>query len=284
VGVILNFADMRPVYEKQGVVFHTVVASTSPDKQKSYNDLRAGKYDDMIKEVLDPLDEKFMNAVRENRKDKGVEDRHLTGKVFFARDVMGVFVDSIGTIETAILRAAELAQEAHDNNTNNLNKISSMNQFILLNAVLGVPSLESVDEVVSLNEEQLTEIEGALEQTNLVVAERDTAISERNSANAARDLAVTERETAVADRETAVAARTTAENELAGVIALFNAIDTTVAAAQTPAEKAAAISALLAAKPGVKPAGNLEEEDPDANLKTEVDWKVIDSLEHNQNV
>jgi protease-4 len=284
VGVILNFADMRPVYEKQGVVFHTVVASTSPDKQKSYNDLRAGKYDDMIKEVLDPLDEKFMNAVRENRKDKGVEDRHLTGKVFFARDVMGVFVDSIGTIETAILRAAELAQEAYDNNTNNLNKISSMNQFILLNAVLGVPSLESVDEVVSLNEEQLTEIEGALEQTNLVVAERDTAISERNSANAARDLAVTERETAVAERETAVADRNTAENELAGVIALFDAIDTTVAAAQTPAEKAAAISALLAAKPGVKPAGNLEEEDPAANLETEVDWKVIDSLEHNQNV
>jgi len=260
VGVILNFADMRPVYEKQGVVFHTVVASTSPDKQKSYNDLRAGKYDDMIKEVLDPLDEKFMNAVRENC--PAAEDRHLTGKVFFSRDVMGVFVNSIGTIETAILRAAELAKEAHDNNTNNLNKISSMNQFILLNAVLGVPSLESVDEVVSLNQEQLTEIEGALEQTNLVVAERDTAISERNSANAARDLAVTERETAVADRETAVAARTTAENELAGVIALFDAIDTTVAAAQTPAEKAAAISALLAAKPGVKPAGNLDTADP----------------------
>jgi protease-4 len=264
VGVILNFADMRPVYEKQGVVFHTVVANTSPDKQKSYNDLRAGKYDEMRKEVLDPLDEKFMNAVRENR--PAAEDRHLTGKVFFARDVMGVFVDSIGTIETAIVRAAELAEPESDSdsNTNQLSKnITSMKQFTLLNAVLGVPSLESVDEVVSLNEEQLAEIEGALEQTNLVVAERDTAFAERNSANAARDLAVTEREAAVAERETAVADRTTTENELAGVIALFNAIDTTVAAAPTPAEKAAAISALLAARPGDKPAGNLEEGDPD---------------------
>lgn len=282
VGVILNFADMRPVYEKQGVVFHTVVASTSPDKQKAFNDLRAGKYDEMIKEVLDPLDEKFMNAVRENRPQ--VEDRHLTGKVFFARDVMGVFVDSIGTIETAILRAAELAEELNsDSNTNNLKNITSMKQFTLLNAVLGVPSLESVDEVVSLNEEQLAEIEGALEQTNLVVAERDTAIAARDEAAAARDLAVTEREAAAAERETAVADRDTAQNELTAAIALFDAIDGAVAAAQTPAEKAAAISALLASKPGAKPAGNLEDEDPDAT-SPEVDWATIDSLEHNKNV
>lgn len=282
VGVILNFADMRPVYEKQGVVFHTVVASTSPDKQKTYNDLRAGKYDEIIKEQLDVLDEKFMNAVRENR--PMVEDRHLTGKVFFARDVMGVFVDSIGTIETAIIRAAELAEQQSELNTNNLKNISSMKQFTLINAVLGVPSLESVDEVVSLNEEQLTEIEGALEQTNLVVAERDTAISERDSANTARDLAVTEREAAVAEVETAVAERDTAQNELAAAIALFDAIDGKVAAAQTPAEKAAAISAILAAKPGAKTEGILETEDTDAGASNDVDWATIDSLEHNQNV
>ena len=159
-----------------------------------------------------------------------------------------------------------------------------MKQFTLLNAVLGVPSLESVDEVVSLNEEQLTEIEGALEQTNLVVAERDTAFAERDSANAARDLAVTEREAAVAECETAVADRTTAMHELEVFTSLIEAIDETIAAAPTTEEKVAAISALLAAKPGVKPAGNLEKEDPDANLKTEVDWNVIDSLEHNQNV
>jgi protease-4 len=283
VGVILNFADVRPVYEKQGVVFHTVLASTSPDKQKTYNDLRAGKYDDMIKEVLDPLDEKFMNAVRENRPQ--VEDRHLSGKVFFARDVMGVFVDSIGTIETAILRAAELAEPNEHTDINNSKKnISSMKQFTLLNAVLGVPSLESVDEVVSLNEEQLIEIEGALDQINQVVAERDTAFGERDSANAARDLAVTEREAAVADRETAVADRDTAQNELAAAIASINAIDETIAAAQTPEGKAAAISALLAAKPGAKPEGNLETGDPLENKSADANWDVINSLPHNVDV
>jgi len=136
-----------------------------------------------------------------------------------------------------------------------------MNQFALLNAVLGVATLESVDESVSLNEEQLAEIEGALDQINQVVAERDTAFGERDTATAARDLAVTEREAAVAERETAVADRDTAQNELAAAIASIDVIDETVAAAQTPEGKAAAISALLAAKPGAKPEVTLSEED-----------------------
>jgi ClpP class serine protease len=294
VGVILNFADMRPVYEKQGVVFHTVLASTSPDKQKTFNDLRAGKYDEIIKEQLDVLDEKFMNAVRENR--PMVEDHHLTGKVFFARDVMGVFVDAIGTIETAIVRAAELAEinsasglppsdpRPEKDSNKSIQNIYSMNQFALLNAVLGVATLESVDEVVSLNEEQLAEIEGALDQTNLVVAERDTAFGERDAATAARDLAVTEREAAVADAETAVAERTTAQNELAAAIALFDAIDGTVAAAEGHEAKAAAVRALLAAKPGAKIEGNLETEDPEAGAPVDADWETINALPHNQDV
>lgn len=107
VGVLVQFADMQPYFEKQGVAFHIVKASTSIDKVKMWEDLRAGKYDDYIKEVLDPLDEKFMDTIRTNC--PNVDDKHLTGKVFFARDVMGVYVNKIGTIEDAIFRASELA-------------------------------------------------------------------------------------------------------------------------------------------------------------------------------
>ena len=107
VGVLVQFADMQPYFEKQGVTFHIVKASTSIDKVKMWEDLRTGKYDDYIKEILDPLDEKFMNTIRANC--TNVQDKHLTGKVFFARDVMGVYVNSIGTIDDAILRASVLA-------------------------------------------------------------------------------------------------------------------------------------------------------------------------------
>jgi protease-4 len=272
VGVILNFADMRPAYEKQGVVFHTVVASTSPDKQKTYNDLRAGKYDEIIKEQLDVLDEKFMAAVRENRPQ--VEDRHLTGKVFFARDVMGVFVDSIGTIETAILRAAYMAENPEDFKSENFkNNSRSMKQFTRLNTVLGVESLESVDESVSLNADQLEMVDTALGVAETVTAERDTALEQVTTLATERDTAHELVTTVTGERDAAVAAQTTAEEQVISLtaerdaalaaIAEFDAIDHAVSAAPTAAEKATAIRTLLSSKPGLTPVNPVNNENND---------------------
>ena len=106
VGVLLSFADVQPLWEARGVKFHKVVSTYSPDKTKLFDDLMAGNYDGYRQEFLDPIALKFQSAVRSNR--PAVQDEHLTGKVFLAKDVMGVFVDRIGTIDQAIARALEL--------------------------------------------------------------------------------------------------------------------------------------------------------------------------------
>lgn len=263
VGVLMSFADIQPYWEKKGVKFHTITASTSPDKVKTWEDLRAGKYDEYIKDFLDPFDEKFMNTIRKNR--PGVEDKHLTGKIFFARDVMGVFVDSIGTLEDAILRASNLSSsDSDDSNQNHTQNKKSMKQFEKLNAALGVDSLEAVDEQVSLNEEQLQLIEDSL-------TSNDQAVQN-------------EIQQAVTERDNAVSAKTTAEESLQNTIAEIDAIDPTVAAAKTPEEKAAAIRALLSAKPGAKPEGTKGKEDPEAQQPKDADWDAINELEHNKDV
>lgn len=261
VGVLMSFADIQPYWEKLGVKFHTITASTSAEKVKMWEDLRAGKYDTYIKEVLDPLDEKFMNVIKENR--PNVTDEHLTGKVFFARDVMGVFVDSIGTLEDAILRAYELANPEDEEDSINNQNTKTMKQFEKLNAALGVESLEAVDEAVSLNEEQLEAIDSTL-------AANDQAVADARA----------EAET---QRDEAVQARQTAEENLQNAETAFDAIDTSIASAKTPEEKAEAIRALLAAQPGAKPEGNKDGEDPEAKKsKDGVDWEAIDSLPHNK--
>lgn len=259
VGVLMSFADVQPFYEKQGVKFHTITASTSVEKVKMWEDLRAGKYEAYIKEVLDPLDEKFMNTVKNNR--PNVEDKHLTGKLFFARDVMGVFVDSIGTIETAIARAWEMANpEEESTESNNTNK-KEMEQYEALNGVLGVESLESQDEHVSLNEEQL-------EALNTALAENEQAVAAaRSEAEGERDTALSERDTAIEGRNAAQNELETAQNDLSNAIAAFDALDETIANAETPEAKAEAIRTLLATKPGAKPEGNLDDEDPEAHAK-----------------
>ena len=59
-----------------------------------------------------------------------------------------------------------------------------MKQFAKLNAVLGLDALESVDEAVSMNEEQLELVESALLQNDQAVADaRSEAETQRDVAN-----------------------------------------------------------------------------------------------------
>ena len=150
-----------------------------------------------------------------------------------------------------------------------------MKQFAKLNAVLGLEALESVDEAVSMNQEQLELVESALLQKDQAVAEaRTEAETQRDAANASLVTAETQ-------RDAASASLAAAKTSLANAVAAFNEIDPTIAAAESPEAKAQAVRTLLAAKPGVKIEGNLETSDPSAKKSTETDWEAINNLPHN---
>lgn len=141
-------------------------------------------------------------------------------------------------------------------------------QFLHVNQLLSVPSLEGSDEGVFLNEDQLQSIEEGLEANQQLVTERDSAIAQRDTAT----------ETIGTMQATIDQAQQTA----ATAFDPFNAIDPTILSAQTPEEKVTAIRTLLAAKPGtttVQAIGHVEEES-----STDVDWETINNLPHNKNV
>ena len=132
-------------------------------------------------------------------------------------------------------------------------------QFIHLNKALKVENLDGTDEGVYLNEEQLQLVEQSLEANQQLVTERDNAIRER---------------------DTLTANLTTAQAGHQSALDLFNAIDPSVAAAVTPEAKAAAIRALLAARPASNPVLTLQQQDDTAT--DEVNWDLINNLEHNK--
>jgi ClpP class serine protease len=193
VGVLLSFADFQPAYERQGVRFHTVTSDLSPDKVKLYEDLRAGKYDDYKNAKLNPLALQFQQWIRDNRPQ--VSDDHLTGKVYFAKDVMGVFVDSIGSLDQAISRAAALGASVNNSHaaTSVKPNIHAMKSFPKLMALLAISALVVDEGASSLNEDQLQAIEDALAKANAPVstADSDLEISSRDLRIAAleKDLA-----------------------------------------------------------------------------------------------
>jgi len=140
------------------------------------------------------------------------------------------------------------------------NTMKMKKQFLSVNKVLNIEKLESSDEGVFLNQQQLESIEDRLSQDQQILAERDAA-------NSARDAALSDRD----------AART----DLSNAFNPFDAIDPVVASASTPDAKAQAIRTLLAKKPSVQPAGNQDKSDP---VSDEVQWDVINNLPHNKHV
>jgi protease-4 len=112
IGVMVSFADMRGLYEKDGVKFHTVYAPESTHKNLPFENALKGEYDSLKNDVLSPIAKQFQDTVKKNRKgslDTGAEGI-LNGKMFYAKDALKVgLIDKIGNLDVAVKQAKKLA-------------------------------------------------------------------------------------------------------------------------------------------------------------------------------
>lgn len=105
IGVMLSFLDMVPFYEKQGARFHEVYSNHSADKNLAFQNLLKGEYDQIKKEMLDPMAIKFQDSVRSNRESVIKLDTPgiLSGATYHGQDsVSHGLADQIGTLAAAI--------------------------------------------------------------------------------------------------------------------------------------------------------------------------------------
>lgn len=115
IGVMMSFPDYAKYYEREGVTVHTIYSNLSDYKNAPFEMAKAGKYEMIKEEELDPLARDFQESVKANRGNKLRLDTAglLRGRMFYAKDAINVgLVDSIGTLEFAIQRAREIPQEA----------------------------------------------------------------------------------------------------------------------------------------------------------------------------
>ena len=165
--------------DENGLIHFRVYADGSEDKNGEYENALKGDFKLIKESLLNPVNEQFKADVRANR--PKVTDGHLTGKIYKASEVMGVLVDSIGALNTAAERVAELAKTepsfamrvmenyaelsdaVKEMGLKTQSKIINMNEFPLLLAVLGTTELAVQEGQTSLNTDQLEMIEKALE-------------------------------------------------------------------------------------------------------------------------
>lgn len=105
IGVMMQFLDVVPYYEKEGCKFHSVYSDLSGDKNQAFEQLLKGEYEQIKTEMLNPMAVKFQEAVKANRGDKLKADTKglLTGATFTDNTAIAVgLADQFGTLQDAI--------------------------------------------------------------------------------------------------------------------------------------------------------------------------------------
>jgi protease-4 len=114
VGVQANYRSISKMLAEKGIEDFSIKATTSPDK----NNYDLDKEEDRnryAKDVLDPLDERFMDHVKTHR--PGVAKSALTGKTYFAEEAIQLgLADHIGTFEFAVNLALDMSGKNEKSN------------------------------------------------------------------------------------------------------------------------------------------------------------------------
>lgn len=167
IGTMCTMTDMRDYYSKLGIKSINIYAPQSVNKNRGYRSALQGDYS-IIKDELAVLADKFISAVRANR--ANIINDQLTGSEYFAKDVVGSLIDSIGSFNDALQCAANSAHASQSFNTNNNNTMSKP-QFTTLAATAGISAIEIMDESISISVEQATAIDTSLVAGQEAIAE-----------------------------------------------------------------------------------------------------------------
>ncbi len=114
IGTLQSLRDYSEYFAQQGIKHITVTATKSTDKTKITDEAVKGNFGPLRERLLDPLNEVFHTAVKENR--PGISDKVFTADVFVGEIAMEHgLVDTIGTQSQAIQKLREMISEGKNN-------------------------------------------------------------------------------------------------------------------------------------------------------------------------
>ncbi|MFC0605903.1 S49 family peptidase [Winogradskyella pulchriflava] len=109
IGVMIQFADYKKYYEKEGIALHEIYADQSKDKNLDFRKALENDYEPMKTEMLNPLAIQFQEHVKASR---NLTDANavLSGKMFYAEKALQLgLIDGIGNMSAAINKVKFLA-------------------------------------------------------------------------------------------------------------------------------------------------------------------------------
>lgn len=214
IGTMMSFADYSNYYKEQGVTLHEVYADKSTDKNGIFKAAINGDYAPLKEELLNPLNETFIAAVKANRAGKfdARKENIFSGKTYLAKDaIKNGLADSIGTLDDAIARAKQLAKEQSKikSKTQDMN-IKSTWKGIIASIKKGF-NVEATDETV-MTVEYAEHLNAELEAKEI---ELTAKVKELGDVNTSLDAVKAEKAALETEKANLVAEKTTLESKVA---------------------------------------------------------------------
>lgn len=169
IGTMCSWYDYSEANKAKGLILREYYATASVDKNKMFSDANKGDGRVLVTEHLDPLNDEFLNAVRNNRKGLISEkDNVLTGKTYLAiKAIENGLIDGIKSLNEVISDAAS----ASIHKTKQSTKMSKSNiAFIAVMAAIGADSISVVDGGFLLSEDQLNTLDTKLNENATVIS------------------------------------------------------------------------------------------------------------------
>lgn len=165
IGTMIQFGDYpAKAADSDGYVRLRIYADSSDEKNAEYEKALEGDFRLVKENILNPLAEDFRADVKAHRPGSTEEQRH--GRTYYAQDVVGTLIDSIGDFDAAVQQALNLT---------NLN-ITEMKGHENLQSLDTCRDLQMVDGYVSLNGDQLADIDKAIGEGRAEKASKEAAL------------------------------------------------------------------------------------------------------------
>ena len=176
---------------EDGTLYARIYADQAGEKNLDYEAALEGNASILKENLLNPLCQQFIDDMKTNR--PGCTDEQLHGKTYFAKDVVGSFIDSIGTLEDAmgaVIRQAQALDESK-----HITDMSIYKNLAAIAALAGLAIAE--DGSATLSEEQLKAVNDALGSAQEAAESNSDEATSLRSTLAQRDLRISELETSL---------------------------------------------------------------------------------------
>lgn len=166
IGTMVQIADYPKNHkDADGFVRLRIYADGAEEKNGEYEAALEGDFRLIKEQMLNPLNDDFKANIKANR--PNVTDEQLKGRTYYAQDCVGTLIDAIGGFDAAINEVLNLSNiNIKEMNLENIQKIASCSQIV------------AIDGVVSLQEDQINDINRTLAQVDEVNTLRNQATAD----------------------------------------------------------------------------------------------------------